>query len=282
MDKISIIVPWLPNGVERTPSCLASILRQQISIPVEIIIVANGPNAFSPMLSCPGASLIRQQKKGPAAARNSGVRFSTGDVLAFIDADCRARFNWLSSALATMCQYGSNTIIAGGITRTRERRTWVSLYDSVTYLRQAHYVLHCGAFVTANLVLHRTLFSKVGPFDEAFVEAACEDWDWAMRARSAGMSVYFDEDANVEHPCMSRLTQLRSKAQRLSRGNQRLSQKSGQADSTRSLLATIGNNIQRGSKHKQLSLLDRLRVMSVSIPVAYWTWKAARINERRL
>src|SRR3712207_7180803 len=40
-----------------------------------------------------------------------------------------------------------------------------------------------GACVSANLFMRREIFLAVGPFDESFPEAACEDWERSLRAR---------------------------------------------------------------------------------------------------
>jgi GT2 family glycosyltransferase len=41
--------------------------------------------------------------------------------------------------------------------------------------------------VTANVVMPRAVFERVGPFDEAFLEA-CEDWEWSDRAQRSRAS----------------------------------------------------------------------------------------------
>ena len=38
---------------------------------------------------------LKQENKGPGAARNLGLENSDGDLIAFIDSDCEADINWL-------------------------------------------------------------------------------------------------------------------------------------------------------------------------------------------
>ncbi len=59
----------------------------------------------------------------------------------------------------------------------------------------------------------RAVFERVGPFEESVVEAACEDWEWATRARRRAAPVVFDPSAALDHPCMSRLPDLKLKAE---------------------------------------------------------------------
>jgi GT2 family glycosyltransferase len=274
IKKVSVIVPWLVKPHETQPACLQSVLRQTLEIQFEVILAANGPHSHGCESSCPGVKVVREEKPGPAAARNAGVRVAEGEVLAFIDADCTATEGWLAAAIRTLRKCGP-VIVAGAITRSGVSRNWVSLYDRSTYLRQQQYVRSSGACVTANLVVHRDVFACVGPFDERFVEAACEDWDWSQRAHSAGVEIVFDAEAAVDHPCMARLAQLRAKAERLARGELRLRRKLGQGSGTHTLARTVLLQFRRARRSNQ-TLSYKLRVMCVGVFVAYWTWRATR------
>jgi predicted amidohydrolase len=272
--SVSVIVPCTGVSPE-VLACLRAIRAQRVDLPVETVVVLNGPEGAAANLDAGGVCVVREPMPGPAAARNAGVRSASGDVLAFTDADCVPAPTWLAEALATLRRWEGRAIVAGGIVRFGQIRSWVALYDSVTFLQQERYAKDCGACVTANLVVHRSVFERVGPFDNAFAEAACEDWDWATRARHLAVPIVFTADAVVHHPCMSELRQLRLKAERLARGEHLLGRKAGK-DFRLGLAAAIGRQVRRAAGHSQLELMDRVRVLLVGVLVAFWTWRAQR------
>ena len=272
-DSISVIVPCL-GWPDTLATCLRSLQLQTVGLPVEIIVVVNGPEPLTQRHAWPGVTIIYEPAPGPAAARNAGVRVAAGDVLAFIDADCIASPSWLAAALATMDEGASDCAVAGAIARSGARRSWVSLYDSVTYLQQKDYVKSSNACVTANLLVHRLVFEHIGQFDQGFGEAAFEDWEWSQRARRMGVSIVYAADAVVDHPCMTQMSEVKRKAERLARGDLLMQRKLGQLVAPPSLLQCLNVQLRRARGIRRLSLADQLRVMCVGFAVGFWGWRA--------
>jgi glycosyltransferase involved in cell wall biosynthesis len=91
MPKVSIIVPVY--NVERyLRKCLDSLVNQSLSS-IEIIIVNDGSTDGSEQIIKEFASSytniihITQNNMGLSEARNTGVRYATGDYIAFLDSD---------------------------------------------------------------------------------------------------------------------------------------------------------------------------------------------------
>lgn len=273
--SVSVVIPTTGSSPS-LDRCLQALAEQRAAVSVEIVVVANGPRASDVDCRAPGVKVVREPRAGPAAARNRGVRESSGEFVAFIDDDCTASPEWLQSALQTLTRSGRPAIVAGAITRSGARTNWISLFDSVSYLQQEAYARHAGACVTANVVMHRSVFERVGPFDESFPEAACEDWEWSTRAGRRAIPIVFDAGAVVDHPCMDRLGQLKRKAERLARGQLVLSRKSDATAAPAGLRSQLRRQIGRARRMKHVSVADRFRVAWVSVPVAYWTWRAGR------
>lgn len=269
---MSVIVPTI--GRPSLQQCVDSLAAQVCDVPFEVIAVTSGPDAQVLDCKVPGVRVVREPRPGPAAARNRGVRESSGDVVAFVDDDCVAAPGWLRSALATLARADEPVVVAGGITRSGAEAGWVSLFDSVTYLRQESYVRRSHACVTANVVMPRAVFERVGPFDEAFLEA-CEDWEWSARAQRQAVPIVFDPTAVVDHPCMSRLRDLKLKAERLGRSELLLNERSGAAARPPPLALQIARQLRHVRRLRHIRARDRLRVACVGLPVAYWTWRAA-------
>ena len=57
--------------------------------------------------------ILKQKRKGPAAARNLGIKNAKGDIIAFTDADCLIPRNWLSTFLRYYKKYPNTAGIGG-------------------------------------------------------------------------------------------------------------------------------------------------------------------------
>tara|TARA_Y100000287_G_C14190523_1_gene339964 strand:- start:217 stop:1194 length:978 start_codon:yes stop_codon:yes gene_type:complete len=87
--KVSIIVPVF-NGSFLISRCLDSIFTQIGNFKIEVIVIDDGStdntlkileNYKKPI------TILKQVNNGPAAARNEGIKISTGKYLTFLDAD---------------------------------------------------------------------------------------------------------------------------------------------------------------------------------------------------
>lgn len=207
---ISVIIPHLnqPDGLD---ACLASLDAQNLARDLfEIIVVDNG--SVSPPAETiarhPGVRLLCELQPGPGPARNAGAKFATGDVLAFIDADCRAHPEWLSTALQAIHLSPERTILGGDVRIWRDGKpdfTAIEAYESVFAYRLKLYIERHGYCGTGNLVTRRDAFETVGPF--AGIECA-EDMEWGQRARNAGFRFQYVPDMIVFHPARRSLREL--------------------------------------------------------------------------
>lgn len=108
--RLSIIIP-VYNDWRPLLECLKS-LQQQVSAPqFEVILVDDGseqaaPSALIQQSERPyPVDFIRQVHVGVAAARNAGIKHSTGSVILFTDADCRLAGDCLSNLAAKVTSF---------------------------------------------------------------------------------------------------------------------------------------------------------------------------------
>ena len=114
---ISVVIPHL-NQPEALEACLSSLDAQSLArCCFEIIVVDNGSDCIPEdiVANHSGTRLLRELQPGPGPARNIGVRFARGDIIAFIDADCRADRDWLRNALQTIRSSAEGTIFGGDV-----------------------------------------------------------------------------------------------------------------------------------------------------------------------
>lgn len=207
--RISVVIPHL-NQPEHLARCLAA-LAAGTRAPDEVIVVDNGSREL-PEAACAthGARLLVEPEPGPGPARNRGVAASSGEILAFIDADCLADPGWLAAAEAAMAD--PEATILGGDVRIAladpARVTMIEAYESVYAYRMDRYIAREGFTGAGNLVLRRGVFDAVGPFPGIGV---AEDRVWGRRATARGYRIRFVPGMRAFHPARDSLADLASK-----------------------------------------------------------------------
>lgn len=135
--------------------------------------------------------------RGIGASRNIGVRSAEHEVVAFTDADCRPRSDWL----AELVPYIDAHDVVGG--RTRPHRSggpheYERAHSSLDMGSRADRVRPDGAtpyLPTANLVGRRRVFEAVD-FPDRNV---AEDVGFCWRALEAGYDIVYAPEGVVEH-----------------------------------------------------------------------------------
>jgi glycosyltransferase involved in cell wall biosynthesis len=197
MTTATVIVP-ARNAADMIGECIKSLRAQ--TVPVEIIIVDDGSDDGTAALAKKlGAKVLRQQKKGPASARNLGAGAAKGEVLLFTDADCVPESGWVEMMLVPF----SDRSIAGaqGAYKTRQK-SWVARFaqleieDRYDRLSKREYIDFIGTYSAA---YRKTVFMKAGGFDENFTAASGEDPELSFRVAGAGGKMVFTPRAIVYH-----------------------------------------------------------------------------------
>lgn len=97
---VDVIVPAYERP-DLLDACLTSLRAATPNARIIVVDDASNDPAVSEVAGGRGAILVRHPvNRGPAAARNSGLRESTSSIVAFVDADCAATPGWLQPLLA--------------------------------------------------------------------------------------------------------------------------------------------------------------------------------------
>ncbi|MBW6512542.1 MAG: glycosyltransferase [Desulfuromonadaceae bacterium] len=200
---MSVIIPTYRDWA-RLALCLDALRGQTLSPDrFEIIVVNNDPaDVLPPGYAFPvNATLLTEVRPGSYAARNRGVSASKGDILAFTDADCQPRPDWLASVLRCLEEHQEVTRIGGKVELmlpTDQALSAVQMYEKVFGFRQQDYVKEQGMAATANMIARRSVFDLVGEFDEGLMSGG--DAEWGLRAQRAGSKIIYCDDCVVHHP----------------------------------------------------------------------------------
>jgi len=197
---ISIIVPAF-NAEKTIPYCIKSLIAQKSKEKFEIIIVDDGSTDSTPTVvkKFKKAKLISQKNKGPAAARNNGVKHARGEIIVFVDSDCIAEKNWLEE----MALPFKNPKVVGvqGTYKSRQREL-IARFEQLRIMQRHERMQRQESidFIASfSAAFRKNAFLQVGGFDEAYPMASGEDTDLSFKLAEKGRKMVFAPKAIVWH-----------------------------------------------------------------------------------
>lgn len=196
--RLSVVIACY-NAAATLEGQLRALEGQDCPVAWELVVADNGSSDASTDIArryadrLPARVVDASARRGPAHARNVGVRASSGPWLAFCDADDVVASDWL----ARVCQAMARHPFVGGrvdvhllnrasVARSRPMEQQNGLQPgSANRLG----LPHAGA---GNMAIHRAVFDQVGGFDEGI--GCLEDTDLCWRVQRAGIPLVFDPD----------------------------------------------------------------------------------------
>ena len=167
---VSVIIP-VYNDRKRLRICLRALENQTYSKShYEVIVVDNGSDEhIEEVVIGFGQTIFTvENRPGSYAARNKGISIAKGEILAFTDADCVPRPDWLQKLTEPLAE-PEVRIVLGSHEYARDSRalSMLAAYENEKYA----YAFQCGdsriLFGHANnMAVRRSLLSELGPFAE--------------------------------------------------------------------------------------------------------------------
>ncbi len=202
---VSVIIP-VYNDAERLKLCLEALENQTYpKTGYEVIVVDNASDEVADIKGVVAqfgqATAAYESTPGSYSARNKGISFAKGEVIAFTDADCLPASNWMEKGVYYLLNTPNCGLVAGKVNfffKNPDKPTTVELYNSMTAFRQEFYIQQFCGGVTANLFTWRTVINQVGTFDERLKSFG--DLEWGKRVFLAGYQQFYAADVEVKHP----------------------------------------------------------------------------------
>jgi succinoglycan biosynthesis protein ExoA len=238
MPRVSVIVP-VRNEAAHVRHVLLDLAGQEFpEADFEILVIDGASEDGTPDIvrglrrSIPNLYLFDNPKRLASAARNVGVRHAAGEFVVIVDGHCRVRDpHYLSRLVEAFEASGADTLGRPQPLRSEDptpfqravaaaRRSWLGHNPNSAIFSDA------ARFVPADNVAvayRRDVFDLMGGFDESF--DACEDVEFNVRVRRAGLSCFFTPAAAVEYQPRATPGGLVYQMMRYGRGRARLARK---------------------------------------------------------
>ncbi len=181
VPAVSVVIPCY-NHARFLGEAIESVL-DQTRRDVEVVVVDDGStdDTAAVAASHPGVVYVRQQNRGLAAARNTGIRASRGEHLVFLDADDRLLPNAIEAGLDCFARHPDAAFVSGDHRRVALDGTPIETPE-VPRVQGDHYLaLLQGNYIGmhATVMYRRDALARAGGFDSRL--PACEDYDLYLR-----------------------------------------------------------------------------------------------------
>ena len=166
---------------------------------LEIVVVDNGSrDGTRRILEGFGEAIMVGDEpiRGPAAARNAGVRLANGEVIALTDADCTVAPDWLTELVPALAEPAVG--IVGGTNLAHRPANRAELYgETIHDHRRSILAWRPPYVITMNWAARRSLFDDVGLFDESLSRGS--DVEFSYRVVRAGYRLAYSPGAVIYH-----------------------------------------------------------------------------------
>lgn len=185
MSRISIIIPMYNEARHIGRTLLAAQkAAHAANVECELIVVDNGSSDDGPQIARQfGAQVLVMPGLLIGALRNRGTAIATGEWLAFIDADIEMPEDWLTQLFALEAEGQAD--VFGLDLHTPAAAPWYATAWQRRTLRPTNHAAHVVDWLpSANLLLRRRRFDKVGGFNETLRTG--EDKEFTLRLSEQG------------------------------------------------------------------------------------------------
>lgn len=222
---VSVIVP-VKNGAAKIKDLLDSLMQVNYNRDkLEIIVVdGNSTDDTREIVSQYKVKLLTEEGPGLNAARNTGIKYSRGEIIAFTDYDCVVSKNWIEKIVEN---FQDPHVGCVGGTILGYSNDFFSLYcdeSLVPVLRifkkrevvdtikpPLNYPAGC------NFALKREAIKKVGVFDER-IRYGFDEIELIERICGSGCKMVLDPEILVRHKHRSSLSEILKQTFRYGRG----------------------------------------------------------------
>ncbi|MBL0036644.1 MAG: glycosyltransferase [Flavobacteriales bacterium] len=195
--KVSIVVTCYNLGAY-VQEALDSIAAYTGPAQLEVIVVDDGSTDAATRAVVAGldrsrCTVLEQTNMGLAKARNNGIALATGSYIISLDADNRIHPAFIERSISVLDREPEVGVVYGDAVYFEGRTgPWkVGAFD-FTRLVQSNYIDACACY-------RRSIWERVGGYDEHMPHMGWEDWDFWLRCSVAGVQFRYVEEAFFDY-----------------------------------------------------------------------------------
>ncbi|TLD43546.1 MAG: glycosyl transferase, family 2 [Candidatus Jettenia ecosi] len=205
---LSVIIASYNSG-KTIKDCLKSLEDQVSDKDFEVIIVDSSPDDNTAKFikeRFPRVNVYKfQERKYCGDARNFGISVAKGEVIAFIDADCRADSNWVNEIIKA---HQSACVAIGGAIANGNPTSyvgWAAYFCEFSQWMPSLHAKWLRDIAGANMSYKREVFKKYG----AFIEGTyCSDTEYHWRLEEKGYRLRFVPSILIFHHNIDNLSKF--------------------------------------------------------------------------
>jgi cellulose synthase/poly-beta-1,6-N-acetylglucosamine synthase-like glycosyltransferase len=213
--SVTVIVP-VHNGEQTIQPLLESLQKLNYDRnKVEVIVVdGNSTDKTQEIVKKYPVKLVIEEKKGLNLARNIGIKFSNGEIIAFTDSDCIVPPNWITKIVENFKDPKVSCV--GGSAKALER-DYISQYADNSIVRLMPFFTKREELekvkpffrhpAGCNMAFRRKVAEEVGFFDEN-IQYGFDEVEFADRICKAGYKMVLDPNVFVWHKHRSTLKEF--------------------------------------------------------------------------
>jgi len=201
MLKVSVVIPC-HNEEENIGKCIDSVFACRYQ-EVEIIVVDDGSTDRTPEMCKPymDENLIkyfkRSERGGPAKAINAGAKAASGALIAVLNADSLAPYDWIRKAAEHFLSDGG-VIAVGGPLKSSTKTYWAVCGEKLDQLLLDRRLM-VSPLLGTNMFVRSDVLRALGFFNASL--GVGEDFDLSLRlsnySKRTGGRIVFDRDLAV-------------------------------------------------------------------------------------
>lgn len=221
--QIAIIVPVYndPDGIKTTVDTAMNACDRDLHF--DLIVVDNNStdkttetahelaNKYPPVVIVEETAI-----QSSYAARNTGIRNTNAEILAFLDADMTVPDGWLKKAIDAFESSEADYIGTNVELQLPPDPPLAARYDHHTGFPVGRYLTQQNFAPTCCLFVNRSIFEEIGLYDPRLTSGG--DKEFGNRVHEAGYELHYAEDITVYHPTRNSLHELVAKDRRVGRG----------------------------------------------------------------
>lgn len=197
---VSVVIPAYNRG-EDVLDCVRSI-QKSLFQPKEIVVVDDGSTDNSvELLKSNNITVIEHgNNRGTAAARNTGAKHTTGEIIAFIDSDVIIHEDTILKLVEVFQHDETISVIVGLPDKTNKfQGICTEHFIMRVYFRLFSYSGYLSFTNGTTTAARRSTFDRVGGYNEVLETPGTEDVEFGLSVYQNNEKIYLDKTNVVTH-----------------------------------------------------------------------------------